>query len=56
MTHDRVFAALAYFCLAVFLGVVAWRVPRLDLAVIVVVVLALAAFDVWTELRARGRR
>ncbi|WP_274627279.1 hypothetical protein [Arvimicrobium flavum] len=56
MMRNRVFAVIAYLCFALFLGVVAWRVPRLDLAVIVTVVLALAAFDIWTELRARGRR
>jgi hypothetical protein len=49
------FAVFAYLCFAGFLGLLAWFVPRLDLVVVISIVLALALYDLWTELGARRR-
>jgi hypothetical protein len=49
-------AALAYLCVAAFFGVVIRFVPHPDLVMAIFVVLALALYDVWTELRSRRSR
>ena len=53
MTMDRVFAFIAFACLLVFLGVIVYRVPRLDLALVVGVTLVLVMRDLWLQLRPR---
>jgi endonuclease/exonuclease/phosphatase (EEP) superfamily protein YafD len=41
----RLMLFIAYAVLVVFLGVLVWYVPRFDLAAVVAVVLAIAAYD-----------
>ncbi|MBA3447180.1 MAG: hypothetical protein H0T56_06175 [Pseudaminobacter sp.] len=55
MNRKRLFALLAFLCLAGFFGVVLAFVPRLDLAAAILIGLALAAYDLWTQLRPRRR-
>ena len=55
MTRKRLFALLALLCLVGFFGVVLKFVPRLDLAGAILLGLALAAYDLWTQLRPRWR-
>jgi hypothetical protein len=56
MIRKRLFALLAFLCLAAFLGVILARVPRLDLAGAILIGLALAGYDLWTQLKPRRRR
>jgi hypothetical protein len=55
MTRKRLFALLAYLCLAAFFAVVLYRVPRFDLAGAVLIGLGLAGYDLWTQLGPRRR-
>ena len=41
---------IAFLFLLVFFGVVLLRVPRLDLGAVVLIDLALAAYDLWLQL------
>ncbi|MBP1853520.1 hypothetical protein [Rhizobium halophytocola] len=45
MSMNRVLALLAFLVLAVFLGLLFWRVPRVDLGIFFVATLAAAAYD-----------
>ncbi len=42
---EKVLAVVALLTLAAFVGVVVWFVPELDLAIVTIVVLGMAAFD-----------
>ena len=53
MTRKRLFALLAFLCLAAFFGIILYRVPRLDLAGAVLIGLALAGYDLWSQLKPR---
>lgn len=53
MTGKHVFALAAFTVLVVFLGVFVVRVPRVDLAIVILVTIALVSYDLWTELRQR---
>jgi hypothetical protein len=55
MNRKRLFALLAYLALLGFFGVVLRFVPRVDLGGAVLLGLALAAYDLWTQLRPRRR-
>jgi hypothetical protein len=46
---SRLIAVLAVLSLGAFLGVLIWRVPHLDLVVVLTVGFLLAAFDVLTS-------
>ena len=56
MTQNRLFAALAFLCMASFFAVLLRFVPRVDLAVAILVGLGLSAYDLWTQLGPRRRR
>jgi hypothetical protein len=43
--QDRLLAILAFLLLCGFLGVFLWRVPRLDLAVLFGITVAMAGYD-----------
>ena len=47
---------LAFAVLCGFLGILVWKVPRLDLGAVVGVVLALAAWDLFVHERRGGKR
>lgn len=49
---DRILAILALLILMVFLGILVFRVPELDLIIVTVFVALLACWDFWTNLRA----
>ena len=54
---NRAISALAFVCLAVFFGVLMWKVKRFDLSAVIVITLGLAAYDLWLTLyRPRWRR
>lgn len=53
MTSKRLFALLAFLCLAGFFGVIMIWVPRMDLGGAVCIGLALAAYDLWTQVGPR---
>lgn len=52
---DKIMALGAFIILLIFLGILVWRVPRLDLAAIVLLTLLLAAADI-AQLMRRHRR
>lgn len=53
---DRLMALLALAVLAIFLGILVWKVPRLDLMAVVGVTLALATWDFIANARESGGR
>jgi hypothetical protein len=55
MVRDRIIAAVALAVLAGFLGIVAIKVGRTDLTAVIGIGLALAAYDLWRQLRPRRR-
>lgn len=55
MTLDRLFALVALAVFVTFLGIVATRVGRADLAIVIAIGLAFVCFDLWLQLfRRRG--
>lgn len=56
MTRSRIMAVLALLAFAGFLAVVVFKVRRADLAVVSLIGLALAAYDLWSQLRPRRLR
>lgn len=55
MTLNRGMALLALAALIGFLSVVAFKLNRIDLFVLIAICLALAVYDVWTQLGPRRR-
>ncbi|MEX0956589.1 MAG: hypothetical protein WDZ83_15435 [Rhizobiaceae bacterium] len=54
---DRIMALVAAATLAAFLGILVWKVPRVDLATVIAITLALAIWDFMTSAgRNSGRR
>lgn len=53
---NRFVAILAFLTLAAFLGILLWKVPRLDLTIVIVVTLGLAAWDLIRSAGERDRR
>ncbi|WP_157014478.1 hypothetical protein [Mesorhizobium xinjiangense] len=49
-TADRIIAILALLVLIAFLGVIVAKVPHADLIIVVLIGIALAAFDFWEQL------
>ena len=43
--RDRALSILAFLVLAAFIGVLIWKLPRLDLIMVSAVTVGLAAFD-----------
>ena len=52
---DRLLAILAFALLALFLGILVWYVPKIDLAAFCLVTLALVAYDFFLSGAARPR-
>ncbi len=48
---DKIMAFLALATMIVFLGVVAWFVPEIDLIIVIAFVSLLALYDFWQQLR-----
>ena len=55
MMLDKVLATLAVLLLIAFLGIVVVFVREYDLAVVIVLVLAMAIHEIWHELRAAAK-
>lgn len=51
MRYDKLLAALAVIVFVIFLGILALRVPRLDLQIVIGVTILLVLYDIWTEFR-----
>jgi hypothetical protein len=51
---DRLLALFAFVILACFLGILAWRVPRLDLGIVIGVTLLFVAYDFFVAFRRRS--
>ena len=51
---DKIMAVVALATLVVFLGVVAWFVPEIDLILVIAFVSLLAIYDFWDSLRKKG--
>jgi prepilin signal peptidase PulO-like enzyme (type II secretory pathway) len=51
---DKFMAVLALATMIVFLGVVAWFVPEIDLIAVIALVSLLAIYDFWDALRNKG--
>ena len=54
MTLDRILAVLSIVGLIAFMGVVTVFVNEIDLWIVVVLVLLMAAYDFWRTLRSQG--
>ena len=52
---DKIMAVLALATMIVFLGVVAWFVPDIDLIIVISFVSALAIYDFWRSFRDPGK-
>ena len=52
---DTVFALFALACLIAFFAVVLSRVPHVDLIVVILIGLGLACYDIFSQVRGRGR-
>ena len=50
---DKIMAVLALATMILFLGVVAWFVPDIDLILVIAFVSVLAIYDFWQSLRSR---
>ena len=48
---DKIMAAAALLTMIVFLGVIAWFVPEIDLIIVIAFVSLLATYDFWQSLR-----
>lgn len=53
---DRLMALVAMLFLAVFLGILVWKVPRVDLIAVVGITMALAVWDFLLNAGGRSRR
>ncbi|MCB1725204.1 MAG: hypothetical protein H6959_06865 [Chromatiaceae bacterium] len=52
---DKIMAILALSTMIVFLGVVAWFVPDIDLIIVIAFVSLLAVYDFWSSFRDPGK-
>ncbi len=52
---DKLMALLAYAVMTGFLGVLIWKVPRLDLGLIILATLVLAGIDTLQVMRSHDR-
>jgi hypothetical protein len=50
---NRIISTFALLCLALFLGVLVFRLRRFDLSAVILITLALAAYDLWKTLYKR---
>jgi hypothetical protein len=50
---NRVIPLLALAVMLAFFAVFLWRVPRLDLGAVIVITMALAIYDIWSQIRRR---
>ncbi|SDD28052.1 hypothetical protein SAMN05421538_101274 [Paracoccus isoporae] len=53
---DRILALMAFAVLLLFLGILVWHVPQLDLGLVVLATLLLAGTDVLQLIRSHDRK
>ena len=51
MMLDRALAIISILALVAFMGIVTWFVNEPDLWIVVLIVLAMASYDFWRDLR-----
>ena len=56
MASRRLLSTLAFLVFLLFLAVLVYRVPRIDLGIVIAVTLLLVAFDLWSQLWRRRSR
>jgi hypothetical protein len=56
MRRNRIVALFALALLCVFFGILLVRVGRIDLGAVILITLALAAYDLWSQLFRRRTR
>jgi hypothetical protein len=56
MRRNRIIALFAFAVLSVFFGILLIRVGRIDLGAVILITLALAAYDLWSQLFRRRTR
>lgn len=56
MTSDRVLAVLSMAMFIGFAGIVAYFVNETELWVVLIIVILMAMYDFWTELRSGAKR
>jgi hypothetical protein len=50
MRRNRIISLFAFAVLSVFFGILLYRVGRVDLGAVILITLALAAYDLWSQL------
>ena len=53
---DRIMALVAIATLAAFLGILVWKVPRVDLVAVIAITMALAMWDFLANAGKKSRR
>ena len=56
MRRNRIISLFALAVLCAFLGILLYRVGRIDLGAVILITLALAAYDIWSQLFRRRTR
>lgn len=56
MRYGKLLALFAFAVFVIYLGVLAVRVPRLDLQIVIGLSILLAAYDLWTEVGKKKKR
>ena len=56
MRRNRIISLFAFAILSVFFGILLYRVGRIDLGTVILITLALAAYDLWSQLFRRRPR
>lgn len=54
--RNKILAACAFAVITVFLGILLWRVPRLDLGIVITITVAMAFYDFFFYRRNNGSR
>lgn len=56
MRRNPILSLIAFAALCIFFGILLYRVGRIDLGAVICITLALAAYDLWSQLfRSRPR-
>jgi len=56
MRYTKFLAVFAFAVLVAYLGVVAVRVPRLDLQIVIGITILLVVYDLWTEIGRKSKK
>jgi len=56
MRRNRIISLIAFAVLCIFFGILLYRVGRIDLGAVICITLALAAYDLWSQLFRRRSR